>query len=327
MGLRIYALLFQNKLQNNSHSLVTTKPKYQLSITVSVLFIFIFVSSPLPNMVALNERDNISIAQIVIFVPTLFLGIWLSIRHGFGKSAGWFYLIVFSLARIIGASMQLATISDPTNLSLRIGAATLQNVGLSPLIMIQLALLGRALGSIRKTTTSFVTEQRLRLVQLLALVGLILGIIGGSDSGSDFSTTGKWTISTLSKVGTGLTIAAFVLLALSTAAVAMQLSYIEAGEKRLVLIVGLCLPFILVRLAYAAETVYGNNPDFSQLTGNVNIQLGMAVIMEIIAVAIIEAIGITLEKIPKSQGPSVAPAGYQQPWQQREADHEMGGYR
>ncbi|KAI8957121.1 hypothetical protein F5Y11DRAFT_340783 [Daldinia sp. FL1419] len=249
---------------------------------------------------ALTERDNISIAQIVIYAPSLFIAIWLSIRHGFGRSSGWLYLIIFSLARIIGAAMQLATISDPTNLSLRVGAATLQNIGLSPLVMVLLALIGRACGSIQKSTTSLVTVNRIRLINLLVLVGLVLGSVGGSQSGQSLAETGKYTVSSLSQVGTGLMIAAFILLAISTAVVAMQSSFMEPGEKRLVLAVGISLPFVLVRLAYSAESLYGHNPAFNQVAGDVNLQLGMSVIVEMIVVAIVEGIGMTLHKIPKN---------------------------
>ncbi|OTA91599.1 hypothetical protein M434DRAFT_397116 [Hypoxylon sp. CO27-5] len=279
---------------------------------------------------ALTERDDISIVQIIVYVPTLFLALWLAIRHGFGRNAGWYYLIVFSLARIVGASLQLATISDPTNISLHVGAVTVQTIGLSPLIMVQIALIGRALGSIRKETTSFVTEKRLRLVQVIAVVGLILGIVGGTQSGQDYSKTGKYTISDLSKAGMGLTIAAYVLLVLTTVIVATQQAHIEPGEKRLLLAVSISLPFILVRLIYSVESVFGNNPSFSQLTGDVNIQLGMSVIMEMIVVFIVEGIGMTLKKLPKDKAPpansSPQQAGYQQSWQQVDSDHEMGGY-
>ncbi|KAI1374588.1 hypothetical protein F4677DRAFT_425520 [Hypoxylon crocopeplum] len=275
---------------------------------------------------ALTERDNISIAQIVIFVPSLCIALWLAIRHGFGRNSGWLYMILFSLARIIGAALQLATISDPTNISLHIGAMTLQSIGLSPLIMVQLALLGRALGSIRRTTTALVTEQRMRLIHLVALVGLILGAVGGSQSGQSVGQTGTYTVSGISQAGIGLMIAAFGLLAISTAVVAMQLSAVETGEKRLVLAVGLSLPFTLIRLAYSAESVFGHNPDFNQLTGNVNIQLGMAVIMEIIVVAIVESIGVTLQKVPKNRADTSA-TGYRQPGQQTMAEHEMGAYK
>ncbi|XXG96584.1 hypothetical protein Hte_002871 [Hypoxylon texense] len=274
---------------------------------------------------ALTEQSNISIAQIVIFVPSLFLALVLAIRHGFGRSSGWFYLIAFSLARIIGASLQLATISDPTNIGLHVGAATLQNIGLSPLIMVMLGLIGRALGTIQNSTTSLISQKRMRLIHVIALVGLILSAIGGSNSGSDLSKTGVYTVSSLTQAGIGLLIAAYVLLVLTTIVVATQISYVESGEKRLVLAVGLSLPFLLIRLAYSAESVYGHNSSFNQISGNINIQLGMAVIMEMIVTAICEGIGMTLRKLPRSH--TAAATGYQQPGQQREADHELGGYK
>lgn len=274
----------------------------------------------------LSERNNISIAQIVIYAPSLLIAIWLALRHGFGRNAGWFFLIVFSLARIIGASLQLATIADPTNLSLHIGAATLQNVGLTPLIMVQVSLVGRALGSIRKTAVPFVTEQRLRVVQLVALVGMILSAVGGSDSSQSYASTGVYTVSGTSQAGIGLVIAAYVLLVFSTLLVVSQLSQVEMGEKRLVLAVGLSLPFILVRLIYSAISVFAHNPAFNQLTGDINVQLGMAVIMEMIVVIIVESIGMTLQRMQRVQV-ATASRDSQSRRLQSEDDHEMGAYR
>ncbi|KAI2626601.1 hypothetical protein GGR54DRAFT_591635 [Hypoxylon sp. NC1633] len=275
---------------------------------------------------ALTERNNISIAQIVVFAPALLVATWLAVRHGFGRNAGWLYMILFSLARIIGAALQLATISDPTNTGLYIGALTLQSIGLSPLIMVQLSLIGRALGTLRKSTTSLVTEQRMRLIHLVALVGLILGAVGGSQSSQSIGETGKYTPSSLSQAGIGLMIAAYVLLVLSTIVVATQISSVESGEKRLVLAVGLSLPFILVRLVYSAESILGNNPDFSQFSGNADIFLGMSVVMEMIVVVIVEGIGLTLKRIPKNRA-AISASGYEQPRHQSGADHEMSAYK
>lgn len=251
---------------------------------------------------ALTEKSGISVAEICVYSPSLIIAVFLCVRHGFGRSSGWLYLIIFSLARLIGASLQLATISDPTNISLYIGSATLNNVGLSPLILIQLGLLSRALTSIRKTVNTFVNERMIRLVQLLVLVGLILTSVGGSQSGTTYGETGVYTISTLSKAGMGLMIAGFCLTVSAAIQVAMQISHAEAGEKRLSLAVGLSLPFILIRLAYASASVFANNAKFSVFSGDINIQLGMAVIMEMIVVAIVEGFGLTLKKIPKYQG-------------------------
>lgn len=247
-----------------------------------------------------TERNGIAITQIVIFLPSLFIAIWLSRTHGFGRNAGWLYLIFFSLIRIVGAALQLATISDEKNLGLYIGSTTLAGIGLSPLILVQLGLLGRALTSIRKKQQTFLNERQLRLVQLLVVVGLILGAVGGGRAGADFAKTKVYVVPTESKAGIAVTIVAYVILVLSTIIVATQISHAEAGEKRLVLAVGLSLPFILIRLVYAAMSTLANNPSFSSLTGDANIQLGMAVIMEIIVVIIVEAIGLTLKKVPKA---------------------------
>ncbi|KAI4863015.1 hypothetical protein F4820DRAFT_428415 [Hypoxylon rubiginosum] len=276
----------------------------------------------------LTEQDNISIAQIVVFVPSLVIATALAIRHGFTRGSAFFYLIAFSLARIIGASFQLATVSDPTNINLHVGAAILQNLGLSPLILVLLSFIGHTLGSIRESATAFVTERRLRLVHILVAVGLVLAAIGGSNSSSSLREGGTYTVSGLTQAGIGLLIAAYILLVLTTIIVATQVSYVRPGEKRLLLAVGLSLPFILVRLAYSAESAYGHNSSFNQISGNPNIQLGMAVIMEMIVVAICEGVGITLRKLPKTQNASSsAAAGYQQPGRHTEEDHELGGYK
>ncbi|KAI0127428.1 hypothetical protein BJ170DRAFT_595302 [Xylariales sp. AK1849] len=251
---------------------------------------------------ALTEENGISVAEICFYIPSLFIAIWLCISHGFGRNAGWLYLIFFSLVRIIGSALSLATISDPKNVSLYIGAAVLANIGLSSLILVELGLLGRALASIRKATSTILNESQMRLIQLVLLVGPgILGAIGGSQAGTDDSKTGKYTSQTLSKVSMGLMIAGYVLTVLAALKVARQISYAEPGEKRIMLAVALSLPFVLVRLTYSAESIYGNNSNFNQRTGNINIRLGMSVIMEMFAVAIVESVGFTLRKVPKGQ--------------------------
>ncbi|KAI5863150.1 hypothetical protein GGS23DRAFT_609609 [Durotheca rogersii] len=269
---------------------------------------------------ALTERDNISIAEIAVYVPALAVAGWLAARHGFGRNAGWLYLIVFAVARVLGAALQLGTLTDPRNASLYVGAATLRNVGLSPLIMVQLALVGRAAAA--ATTSSgpgpksaaappLVTERHLRLVQLVALAGLILGAVGGAQAPEALGGTGRYEASGLSKAGVGLMAAAYVLLALAAALVAARISRVAPGSRRLVLAVGAALPFLLVRLAYSAEATFGNRPEFNPTLGDPSILLGMGVVMEMVVVAVVEGVGATLT------------TSYQQPSEQRWADFEM----
>lgn len=258
-------------------------------------------------MTQLTELNKISIAQEVVYAPALAIAIVLAIRHGFGRSSGWLYLIIFSLMRMIGAALQLATINDPTNIGLVTGAATVQSVGLSALILVMLGLLNRVLESIREHRDTIVTPRHIRIVQLLVLVALILGIIGGSKMGDIISNAVKsgnlnYTLPKESVIGLALMVAAFGILALVSAMTAFQVSSAAPGEKRLLLAIFLALPFVLVRLIFSAEATFDNNPDFRSFGGTSkypDLLLGMSVIMEIIAVVILEVVGLTLQKVPK----------------------------
>jgi len=258
-------------------------------------------------MAPLTELNKVSIAQIVVYTPALAVAVLLAIRHGFGRSSGWFYLILFSLVRILGAALQLATINDPSNIGLLVGASTLQSVGLSPLILVELGLLNRVLESIRLTRDTLVTPRMIRVVQIVVLVGLILGIVGGSELGDRLKEAVAqgnldYEIPTESVAGLGLMIAGFGLLVVASAMTATQVGAAEPGEKRLLLAIGLAAPFVLVRLIFSAIATFGNNRDFRSVGGSgkyPDLLIGMAVVMEMCAVAIFEAIGLTLQKVSR----------------------------
>jgi hypothetical protein len=54
------------------------------------------------SKMGLTYRNGVSIAEIIVYVPSLAIAIFLSVRHGFARSSGWMFLIVFCLARLIG---------------------------------------------------------------------------------------------------------------------------------------------------------------------------------------------------------------------------------
>jgi hypothetical protein len=256
-------------------------------------------------MAQLTELNKISIAQIAFFSISLVAAIILATRHGWGRASGWLFLVLVSFIRILGGALQLATISDPTNIGLAIGASTLQGIGLTALILVMLGFLSRVLESIRLTHETFFTPRHVRLVQLLVMVALILSIVGGSKLGSVVTQAIKegkqsYDIPVETKAGVGLMIAAFALLTLGTIRTSMQINYAEPGEKRLILANALALPFVLVRLVYSALVTFDNsNADFRSFNGSVHYAdylLGMAVVMEMVAVAIFEIIGLTLHK-------------------------------
>jgi MFS family permease len=250
-------------------------------------------------MTHLTYRNGVSIAEIVVYVPALCIAAFLAIRHGLGQNSGWLFLILFCLARIIGPCMQLAEISHPTDLSLFEGSAILQNVALSPLMLATIGLLSRLLESIHRSKRTVLHSSMFHLIHLIIIVGLILGIVGGTDAANSFITTGKYTPTDLNKAGTALFIVAYIAMVTLILIISFHVSHAEKGEKRLFIAVVISLPFILVRLVYSIISTFTHNKNFNLLTGSVTVFLCVALIEEFIVVAVYEGTGLTLKKASK----------------------------
>ncbi|KAI9743855.1 MAG: hypothetical protein M1818_002589 [Claussenomyces sp. TS43310] len=254
-------------------------------------------------MTKITYRDGIAIGEIGIYIPCLLIALWLANRHGFRRSSGWLYLIIFALCRIVGASFQLAEIDDPNNTSLLTGAMILQSVGLSPLELTALGLLSRVISSIGTHQRIMLQPAHLKLIQLVVVVGLILNIVGGVHASNELTSTGVWHPQTASKAGSALLIAAYAALVIISFITSLSISSAESGEKRLLLAVGLSLPFLLVRVVYSAISTFGTFSTFNPLTGNTTVMLVMMLIMELICVLIYQVTGISLRKQPKYDTP------------------------
>jgi uncharacterized membrane protein len=197
--------------------------------------------------------------------------------------------------------MQLATINSPTNASLYEGSAILNNIGLSPLTLAALGLLSRLLDSINKSTHTFVRQYWLRVIELIVLVGLVLGIVGGVNAADDFVKSRHYQPGTLNKAGTGLSILAYILLLSATAFTSFSISHAQHGERRLFTAIVIALPLLLVRLIYSIFSTFTTNKSFNLLSGNPTILLCVALIEEFLVVVCFEGTGLTLEKVVKEE--------------------------
>ena len=253
----------------------------------------------------LTIYNKISIIDLIFFLPALAVAGLLTYRHGFHRSTGWIYLVLLSLMRIIGSSMQLATIKQPDDTSILVGAQTLQNTGLSPLILTILGLVMRVLQAIpEKSRPRLPNTQTLRMSQVIVVVGLILIIVGGVNIGDEISNaltkrqSISYTVPSESKAGIALLIVGYVLVGLSAAGLALSISSVPSGEKRLILAIFAAMPFVLVRLIYSCMSTFdSSNSNYRQYGGSTNAGyyvLGMCTVMEIASVLIFETVGLTL---------------------------------
>ena len=101
------------------------------------VFLSVYLSTS--ATMAVDYRNGVSILLLIFYLPALAIAILLTLRHGFTRSSGWRFIIILSLARILSACFQLATINEPTNTSLYVGYSVLMGIAVSP---IELAALG-----------------------------------------------------------------------------------------------------------------------------------------------------------------------------------------
>lgn len=87
-------------------------------------------------------RDGVAVVQLSFFTVYLGCAFILCSRHGWSRGSGWLVLITFSLLRILAGAFQLATINNPSRTTYG-GALICQSIGLSPLTVLNIALLTR----------------------------------------------------------------------------------------------------------------------------------------------------------------------------------------
>lgn len=244
----------------------------------------------------ITYRDGVAIGVLVAYVPILAMAILLCIRHGISRSAGWRFMVVFALARILGSAFQLCTINDPNDTTWYIAYAILINIAISPLMLTSLGLLSRLLNSINKTRETWLTSKHIKLIELVMLVSLILGIVGGVDANETLAKTGVYQPQTLSKASIGLVIPVYVAIVAICVLLFFSISAAEPRERRILAAVVVSLPFMLCRIIYSALTVFTHSKHFNTVTGDVTVLLCMALLEELVISAIYVGVGLTLNR-------------------------------
>ncbi|OCL03690.1 hypothetical protein AOQ84DRAFT_325530 [Glonium stellatum] len=270
-----------------------------------------------------DSREALAIAQLVIYIPVFLCVIFIIFRHGFNKQAGWRFLGILCLVRIVGSYFEIAAVHHPDNKTDVEWSAILQSVGISPLLLTALGLLKRIIdetsthipsnsdyqmplmsfGILGKLAYRFgkpatAAARRSRIIQIIylpATIALILCISGGSDEASTNPSdqkSGKTEI----RVGIIMFVFIYIALFLLTIITARDFGKILKGERRMFIAVVLSLPFLAVRILYGILTQFSNSKTFSMMNPQIWARILMSVIEEFIVVIMFTIVGLTIPK-------------------------------
>lgn len=244
----------------------------------------------------IGSKGGLAIAEIVFWSPALIVGIFLGTRHGFGRSQGWIFISILSVLRLIGASCELYIITKHDyNTSLLTTAAICDAIGVAPLLMALSAFMSRVHKGMEHGGLPLSAFQP---VLLLAMIGLILAIVGGTfeaDGGSQ-SQTGR----DLMKAASIIFLAIWAFIAGIIVLTIMRISAVLPNERNLARTGLIAVPFLLVRVIYSVCSAFSHPGGvFYIFDINVYAEAFMQFMMEAIVVCLYIFAGLTTPKAPQ----------------------------
>ncbi|KAL4796717.1 hypothetical protein BDV19DRAFT_387909 [Aspergillus venezuelensis] len=238
-------------------------------------------------MGAVTYSNGISILELIVYLAAFFAASMLVFRHGVRRSGGFIFLVIFTIARIVGSACNLATINNPST-DLAIAAAICSSIGLSPLLMTCSGLLSRANDSMHHPTIPKYAFSFFRILTIAALAVTISGIT------SDMTPHGLRTPNTEVKAGMVLYMVSWAILCVLLNILYLRRTSLEIGEERTLVAVAISAPFLLIRIIYAILLWFVADDAFNAVDGNNTAQLFMAVFEEIVVVGVCLGIGMKL---------------------------------
>ncbi|EIW56860.1 uncharacterized protein TRAVEDRAFT_127494 [Trametes versicolor FP-101664 SS1] len=260
-------------------------------------------------MVKLDARGYIAIVEIVIYAPLLLVIIPVVFRNGFARKAGWIYLLLLSIFRIVGGVTHILSEQNPTDKTLQTVYTVTESAGLSQLLIATCGFLG--------TVTQHSLDQRafvktgLLLLELLGTGALVLVVISGTKSGNAKTQSQLDQATTFRHIGIIVFGVLYFTLVGATAFCWINRQTIPKYRRKLLLGIACALPFLGVRVLYGILSAFvpsqlgfdaeghlvlmlhpSSLSKFSTTTGSWALFLTMSVAMEYAVVLTYTVVGI-----------------------------------
>ncbi|KAJ9388386.1 hypothetical protein DTO063F5_2717 [Paecilomyces variotii] len=248
----------------------------------------------------LDNNGKLAIVQLIYYSPALIASILVTRKQGFSYAAGWHYLIVLSVLRIVGNILQIVAESQSTpNLELTITAATIAGVGLSPLTLATMGILRRIN---MRMTPEFVSLRVFRIMYIFPALAIVLLSAGGSEI-SSLQASSRNTGLALLKAGAVLFLVTAVFLCFVSAAFLARTSRIRCEDRKLMSAVVGSLPFLVVRVLYSVLVEFNYDDQgsvFSPTAGDIWARVFMEALEEWVIVALYLVAGYVSPRVEKS---------------------------
>lgn len=247
----------------------------------------------------LAPKGDLAAVEIAFFAPALLIGLYIVFRHGFNRQAGWVYIVVLSLLRIIGGAATLyMDVNNDFSTSLIETAVITSSIGTAPLLLALMGFLARINAGMERKS---LPQLAFRPIQLAALAALIIAIIGGVNESST-SPTDQQTGKSLEEAASIVFALIWLVLALITIWNALNSRYVLSNEKMLLGASVIAVPFLLVRVAYTVSVAFsGPTSEFYYRNVNVYIEAFMQFTMEAIVVCLYIFAGLMTPKADKRE--------------------------
>ena len=257
----------------------------------------------------LTDQGRLAIVEILFYVLALPFALYVCFKHGFGRSLGFFYLVLLAVIRIAGNGITIysESASDPSTGLVTTGII-LASVGLSPLLNALVALIKRVNEGMQNRRLPAIV---FRVLELVNIVAVVLVAYGGSKANTPSNTQdSKNTGVDMEKAGIIVFIITFLVTAVTAIITFMSIRSAIPGDRRLVYFAVASLPFLFIRLIYSAVVIFENNKSkvFSQLAPNIWAESFMEVLEEFIVVILYITAGILTPKIAREQVQGYAPS-------------------
>ncbi|TCD68835.1 hypothetical protein EIP91_009702 [Steccherinum ochraceum] len=243
----------------------------------------------------LNARGVVALAQAIIYVPILCFSAVLVARHGIRRRAGWIFLVILSLVRIVGGAIHVVSEQQSNPSATLVTTFTiLEGVGLSPLMLATLGFLS-TIG--QGVSESGRLVKVLRLLGILSTVALILTVVGGVNLGNAKTQKDVDSATNFRHIGAVLFGILYALVALTHGYLWSLKDRIMKHRRTLLAGISAVLPFLFIRTLYGvlsafSPTSFPGSPatrnslsKYSASTGSWEIYMAMSVIPELLTVS------------------------------------------